>query len=406
MESRGTIRDAGFGPDQHEVGSGATKESADRALRQLNVLGHGTVEITHAGEFLELLRENRPLKVKCGFDPTAPDLHLGHAVLLLKLRQFQDWGHQVIFVVGDFTASIGDPTGRNALRPPLSWEEIHRNAKTFKDQVFKILDESKTKIINNSAFFKTPQHLIQLMSTTTLSQMLEREDFSKRFNEEKPIQLHELVYPLLQGWDSVAIGADIELGGTDQTFNLLMGRALQRHEGQKPQVVITMPIINGTDSVNKMSKSLGNQISLNESPASMFAKVMSVSDETMIQWRHVLTTMPDSDEHPKQQKKALAQEIVWMLHSQHAASKALFDWEQQFEQRSQPEMKTVTVSRNRLDKVLVAAGLAKSNTEANNLIKAGAVWIDGVKQSDNKFELPESFVLKLGRNWKRVETRR
>ena len=370
---------------------------------QLEAIGSGTVGITHATDLLDLFREERPLTVKCGFDPTAPHLHLGHAVLLRKLRQFQDFGHTVVFVVGDFTASIGDPTGRNATRPPLTWEEIHRNAKTFKEQVFKILDETKTKVINNSTWFKTPQQLLTLMATTTVSQMLEREDFTKRFDEEKPIGLHELVYPLLQGWDSVALGADVELGGTDQTFNLHMGRALQRHEGQRPQVVITMPIINGTDGVNKMSKSLGNQIGLNESPNSMFAKLMSVPDETALQFRRLLTALPESEEHPKEQKKEMAHAIVEMLHGWQAADRAFVDWELQFELRQQPEMETVTVPRERLDRVLVSSGLAPSNSEANRMIRAGAVSVDEVKQSDNKFVLPDSFVLKLGRNWKRVK---
>jgi tyrosyl-tRNA synthetase len=400
MESGSTIRDAGFGPDQHKVGSRSTEESAHRAL---NLIRSGTVEITHEAELLALLQENRPLIVKCGFDPTAPDLHLGHAVLLRKMRQFQDLGHQIVFLIGDFTATIGDPTGRNAQRPPVSWTQIALNSASFKKQVFTILDEKKTWIEYNAEWAPSTEDLIRLMATTTVSQMLERDDFKKRFDNEQPIHLHELVYPILQGFDSVKLKADVELGGTDQKFNLLMGRVIQRHFNQKPQVCITMPIINGLDGVNKMSKSLGNHVGLIEPPASMFAKLMSISDETMIQFRHALTTMPDSDEHPKEQKKALASEIVWMLHSQHAASKARFDWEQQFEQHQQPEMETVTVSRDRLDKVIVSTGLASSNSEANRMIQAGAVQVDGVKATDNKVELPESFVLKLGRNWKRVK---
>jgi tyrosyl-tRNA synthetase len=386
---------AGLFPDQPQVGSGPAEDPTVRALKQ------GTVEVV--GDLQELLKMGRPLRVKCGFDPTAPDLHLGHAVLLRKMRQFQDLGHEVIFVIGDFTALIGDPTGRNTQRPALSKEEIFWNAETFKQQVFRILDEKRTRVVWNSEWTPSPSELVKLMATHTLSQMLEREDFSKRFESEQPIHLHELLYPLLQGFDSVALEADVELGGTDQTFNLHAGRELQRQHGQRPQVIITMPIINGTDGVNKMSKSLGNHIGLAEAASSQFAKVMSVSDETAKQWRQVLTSLPDAEEHPKTLKKELARAIVEMLHSWDEADRAQGEWEAEHERREQPEMETVTVSVTRLDKVLVAAGLAKSNSDANRMIRAWAVSVDGTKQLDNKFTVPESAVLRLGRNWKRVQ---
>jgi tyrosyl-tRNA synthetase len=351
----------------------------------------------------ELLKVSHRLRVKCGFDPTAPELHLGHAVLLRKMRQFQDLGHEVIFVIGDFTATIGDPTGRNAQRPALTQAQIEGNAQRFLSQAFLILDSNKTRVVKNSNWFKTPGDLVKLMATHTLSQMLEREDFSKRFESEQPIHLHELLYPLLQGFDSVALQADVELGGTDQTFNLHAGRELQRQNGQRPQIIMTMPIINGTDGVSKMSKSLGNHIGLSETPDSQFAKIMSISDETAKQWRQVLTSLSDSEEHPKVLKKATALAIVAMLHGATAAFKAQDEWEAQHERGEQPEMETVKVTVARLDKVLVASGLAKSNTEANRMIKAGAVAVDGAKQLDNKFTVPETAVLRLGRNWKRVQ---
>jgi tyrosyl-tRNA synthetase len=245
--------------------------------------------------------------------------------------------------------------------------------------------------------------MLRLMATTTVSQMLEREDFKKRFNEEQPIHLHELMYPLLQAMDSVMLTADIELGGTDQKFNLLQGRALQRHKGQKPQVCITMPIITGLDGVNKMSKSLGNHVGLLEPSSSMFAKIMSISDDTMVEWRRVLCLPDPTEEHPKEQKKEMAHQIVEMLHGSIMADRAFVDWEMQFELKQEPEMETVKVPKDRLDRVIVSAGLAPSNSDANRMIKAGAVQVDGVKVTNLLFELPESFVLKLGRNWKRVK---
>src|SRR5271157_1180535 len=400
MDSRSTIRDAELGPNQHEVGSGSTKESAHRALE---IIRSGTVEITHEAELLALLQENRPLIVKCGFDATAPELHLGHAVLLRKMRQFQDLGHKVVFLIGDVTATIGDPTGRNAARPPVSWVEIAINANEFKKQCFTILDTKTIVLYNSELWDPSTEDLLRLMATTTVSQMLERDDFKKRFNEEQPIHLHELMYPLLQAMDSVMLNADIELGGTDQKFNLLQGRALQRHKGKKPQVCITMPIITGLDGVNKMSKSLGNHIGLLEPSSSMFAKLMSISDETMVEWRRALSLPDPTEEHPKEQKKEMAHAIVEMLHGYIEADRAFVDWELQFELKQEPEMETITVPKDRIDRVIVSAGLAPSNSDANRMIRAGAVSVDGEKVLDNKFELPESFVLKLGRNWKRVK---
>jgi tyrosyl-tRNA synthetase len=362
------------------------------------------VEISHEAELADLFfNADRPLRIKCGFDPTAPELHLGHAVLLRKLRQFQDAGHIPVLIIGDFTAMIGDPTGRNAARPALSKEEIERNAAALEGQFFRVLDGGKKfEVVRNSSWFQDPGELVKLMATHTVSQLLEREDFSKRFNEEKPIHLHELLYPLLQGWDSVMVDADVEIGGTDQTFNLHMGRELQRSVGRKPQVIITMPIIPGIDG-QKMSKSLGNHVGITEFPASQFAKLMSFSDEAAAEVRRAFE-INRVDGHPKQLKKWTAGLIVAMIHGPEAAQAAQEAWERQFERSEQPDMETVTVKRDRLDRVLVAAGLATSNTEAQRKIQEGAVWVDGIRQQDSRFLLSvPSAVLKLGRNWKRVE---
>lgn len=382
----------------------------------LDNIRKNTVEILHESELQGLLNLGRTLVVKCGFDPTAPDLHLGHAVLLRKLRQVQDLGHHVVFVVGDFTASIGDPTGRNAQRPPLTKVEIDQNAETFQAQVFTILDKGKTSIVHNSTWLESSSRmLIELMASFTVSQMLEREDFSRRFRNEQPIHMHELVYPMLQGFDSVALAADIELGGTDQKFNLLMGRELQRQRGQKPQVVITMPIINGLDGVSKMSKSLGNHVGLAEAPSMQFGKLMSIPDDLMASFRRLLTDLPEGTGHPKDQKKEMTHAVVTMLHGKEEADRAQTNWEVQFEQHGVPEMETIAVAMPleyfdegwiiRLDKTLVAVGLSDSNSEANRMIKAGAVAVDGRKSTTNKFwveHVPSEVILRNGRNWKRV----
>src|SRR4030088_2890194 len=286
-------------------------------------------------------KSGKPLRIKLGVDPTAPDLHLGHTVVLRKLKHFQDLGHTVIFLIGDFTGMIGDPTGRSATRPPLSREQIEQNAETYKTQVFKILDAEKTVIDFNRRWFAkfTADDFIRLAAKYTVSQMLDRQDFHKRFLEEKPISVHELLYPLAQGYDSVALEADVELGGTDQKFNLLVGRELQRAYGQESQVVLTMPILEGLDGVNKMSKSLGNAIGIHEAPLEMYGKVMSISDEMMWRYYELLTDVQlaeiekmKRESHPMQSKKDLARIIVKDFHSQEAAEKAEGDWAKQFQQ--------------------------------------------------------------------------
>src|SRR5256885_8147742 len=317
---------------------------------QLTYIKKGAAEIIREGELREKLVKSRtmgePLRVKLGMDPTAPDLHLGHTVLLRKLKHFQDLGHTVIFLIGDFTGMIGDPTGRSATRPPLSREQIEQNAETYKTQVFKILDVNKTVVDFNSRWFKnfSAEDFIRLTAKYTVSQMLEREDFHKRFREEKPIAMHELLYPLAQGYDSVALKADVELGGTDQKFNLLMGRELQRAYGQESQVVLTMPILEGLDGVQKMSKSLGNAIGIQEPPLEMYGKIMSVSDEMMWRYYELLTDvqLPEIEKmkretHPMEAKKDLARRIVGDFHSADAAAKAVDDWAKQFQKDEVPE---------------------------------------------------------------------
>src|SRR6202049_4362481 len=317
---------------------------------QLTYLKKGSAEIIREGELRAKLEKSRstgkPLRVKLGMDPTAPDLHLGHTVVLRKLKHFQDLGHTVIFLIGDFTGMIGDPTGRSATRPPLSPEEIMRNAKTYMAQVFKILSQAKTETRFNSEWFDKLKSAdwIRLTAKFTVSQMLEREDFHKRFQEEKPIAMHELLYPLAQGYDSVALQADVELGGTDQKFNLLVGRELQRSFGQESQVVLSMPILEGLDGVQKMSKSFGNAIGIQEAPLEMYGKVMSVSDEMMWRYYELLTDvqLPEIEKmklesHPMDAKKDLARRIVTDFHSPEAATKAAEDWAKQFQKHKLPD---------------------------------------------------------------------
>src|SRR5271165_1561560 len=322
---------------------------------QLAYIKKGAAEIVKESELRAKLERSlatgKPLRVKAGFDPTAPDLHLGHTVLLRKLKHFQDLGHTVIFLIGDFTGMIGDPTGRSATRPPLSREQIVENAETYKQQVFKILSPEKTVVDFNSRWFSkfTAEDFIRLCAKYTVSQMLEREDFHKRFHDEKPIAVHELLYPLAQGYDSVALEADVELGGTDQKFNLLVGRELQRAYGQEPQVVLTTPILEGLDGVNKMSKSLGNAIGIHEPPLEMYGKVMSISDEMMWRYYDLLTDVRSEQiaamkadaasgkAHPMALKKKLAEGIVADFHSPEAASKAAEDWAKQFQRDLVPE---------------------------------------------------------------------
>jgi len=343
---------------------------------QLAYLNKGSAEVIREAELREKLERSRstgkPLRVKLGMDPTAPDLHLGHTVVLRKLKHFQDLGHKVIFLIGDFTGMIGDPTGRSATRPPLGPQEILRNAKTYMAQVYKILSPDETEVRFNSEWFDKlkPADWIRLTAKFTVSQMLEREDFHKRFQEEKPIAVHELLYPLAQGYDSVALQADVELGGTDQKFNLLVGRELQRAYGQEPQVVLTTPILEGLDGVQKMSKSLGNAVGITEPPLEMYGKIMSVSDEMMWRYYELLTDaqIPEIEQmkrqtHPMQAKKDLARRIVTDFHSAHAAAQAAEDWATQFQKREIPtNVSKVTVKLNRV----TAGGAARPSDGGNN----------------------------------------
>src|SRR5262245_12604170 len=317
---------------------------------QLTYLKKGAAEIIREADLRAKLEKSRttgkPLRVKLGMDPTAPDLHLGHTVVLRKLKHFQDLGHTAIFLIGDFTGMIGDPTGRSATRPPLTREQVEQNAETYKTQVFKILDPKKTVIDFNRRWMGafTPDDFVRLLAKYTVSQLLEREDFHKRFQEEKPISLHELLYPLVQGYDSVALEADVELGGTDQRFNLLVGRELQRSYGQESQVVLTTPILEGLDGVNKMSKSLGNAIGIHEPPLEIYGKIMSISDEVMWRYYELLTDVQVAEietmrqqAHPMQAKKDLARRIVTDFHSQQAAAQAGEDWAKQYQKGEVPE---------------------------------------------------------------------
>jgi tyrosyl-tRNA synthetase len=402
---------------------------------QLAYIKKGAAEIIREAELREKLEQSRkagkPLRIKAGFDPTAPDLHLGHTVLIRKLKHFQDLGHEVIFLIGDFTGMIGDPTGRSVTRPPLTREDIDRNAETYKAQVFKILDPNKTVVDFNSRWFSgfSAEDFVRLAAKYTVSQMLEREDFHKRFQEEKPIAMHELLYPLAQGYDSVALNADVELGGTDQKFNLLVGRELQRAYGQPSQVVLTVPILEGLDGVQKMSKSFGNAIGINEPPQEMYGKVMSISDELM--WRfYLLLTDVKTDQieslkkksaagelHPMQVKKDLARMIVSDFHSLQAAKEAAENWERIFQKGEVTEnieevaIPLASVADNgsaiRVDKLLVAAGLSASRSEAQRKIKEKAVSIDGATISDFSFSVtpPAEHVVRLGRKLKRAVIR-
>ena len=387
---------------------------------QLTYIRKGSAEIVKESELHEKLEKSRasgkPLRVKAGFDPTAPDLHLGHTVLLRKLKHFQDLGHTVIFLIGDFTGMIGDPTGRSVTRPPLTPEELKRNAETYTEQVYKILSREKTELrFNNEWFGKmNAADWIRLAAKTTVSQMLEREEFHKRFHEEKPIALHELLYPLVQGYDSVALKADVELGGTDQKFNLLMGRELQRGYGQESQVVLTMPILEGLDGVQKMSKSYGNAIGIKEPPLEMYGKLMSISDEMMWRYYELLTDVQIADiermkreAHPMQAKKELAARVVKDFHSAEAATKAADDWAKQFQKGGVPEeIEHVDVAETsmRIDKLLARVALADSGTDAVRKLKQGAVKLNGSAVTDptTKVDLIGEVVLQVGRKIKKV----
>jgi tyrosyl-tRNA synthetase len=409
---------------------------------QLEYLQKGAAEIIRISDLRERLelsrRDNRPLRVKAGFDPTAPDLHLGHTVLMRKLKHFQDLGHQVIFLIGDFTSLIGDPTGRSVTRKPLTSEEIAQNAKTYTDQVFRILDRDKTEVRFNSEWLSTLgfEGIIRLAAQFTVSQMLEREEFHRRFNNEQPISLHELLYPLSQGYDSVALRADVELGGTDQKFNLLIGRELQRHYNQPSQIVLMTPIIEGLDGVQKMSKSLGNAIGIHEPAPEMYGKLMSISDELMWRYWTFLTDLRQSEIekmqadvtggalHPMEAKKALARTIVAGFHSEEAARKADEDWALRFQQRNVEataeevvvDLRQVAVGASldpalsdqshpvdvNVAKLLVALGLKSSRTEAERQVTAG-VNIDGVTSSNKLIHLekrPARIAIRVGKQAK------
>ena len=378
---------------------------------QLKIIKEGTVEIIEEEELLKKLKEGRPLRVKAGFDPTAPDLHLGHVVLLQKLRQFQMLGHEVYFIIGDFTAMIGDPTGRSQTRPPLSREEVLENAKTYEHQVFKVLLPEKTKVVFNSTWLEKlgTKGLIELCAKYTVARMLEREDFSKRFKEGIPIYIHEFIYPLLQAYDSVAIKADVEIGGTDQKFNLLIGRDIQREYGQEPQVCITLPLLVGLDGKRKMSKSYGNYVGITEEPNTMFAKIMSIPDEIMWDWFLLLTDYRKEEiekmkkeMHPMEAKKLLAYTIVKRFHSEEEAKKAKEWWERTFSKREFPEeAPTVELSEEKIKalELLIKLGAVKSKNEARRIIQGGGLHIDGKKITDPNaiIEVKDELKVKVGK---------
>lgn len=371
----------------------------------LEIIKRGTDEILLEEGLIEKLKTNKPLIVKAGFDPTAPDLHLGHTVLINKLRQFQDLGHNIHFLIGDFTGMIGDPTGKNVTRQPLTEEQVLENAKTYKEQVFKILDEDKTTVVFNSQWMgkMDAAELIKLASNQTVARMLERDDFNKRYSSGQPIAIHEFLYPLIQGYDSVALKADIELGGTDQKFNLLMGRELQKNHGQTPQVVLTMPILEGLDGVQKMSKSLNNYIGVSDSPDDMFGKIMSISDELMWRYFELLSFRPmteinqfktdiDNGTNPRDIKFLLAKEIITRFHDEAAAEKSQQNFIDRFKKGKIPddieefEMQSTDGSLG-IAYIIKDAGMTTSTGEAIRMIKQGAVKIDGEKVIDTKLSV-------------------
>ena len=367
----------------------------------LSILKRGCDELLLEEELIEKLKKNKPLRIKAGFDPTAPDLHLGHTVLINKLRQFQDLGHEVLFLIGDFTGMIGDPTGKSATRPPLTRDEVIENARTYEQQIFKILDPQKTLVMFNSSWMNEMDvaGLISLAAKHTVARMLERDDFDKRYKSGKPIAIHEFLYPLIQGYDSVAMKADVELGGTDQKFNLLVGRELQKHYGQEPQIVLTMPILEGLDGVQKMSKSLNNYIGINEAPIDMFGKIMSISDDLMWRYFELLSFRPLSEiegfkqaikegTNPRDIKFELALEIVERFHDPEAAEKAKKDFLDRAGGKVLDDIPEVELKIDE-DEILLAnllkdADLVKSTSEARKMIQQGGVKIDGKKVSDPK----------------------
>jgi len=382
---------------------------------QLDYLAKGAVDLIEKNDLKSKIARGKPLTIKVGFDPTAPDIHLGHTVVMRKMKHFQQLGHRVIFLIGDFTGMIGDPTGKKATRPPLTREQIEENARTYQKQVFKILDPVKTEIRFNSEWLGAlgSEGMIRLAAKYTLARILERDDFRKRFQSQQPIAIHELLYPLAQAYDSVALKCDVEMGGTDQLFNLLVGRDLMREYGLEPQVVLTMPLLEGLDGVEKMSKSLGNYIGITEEPSQIFGKVMSISDETMWKYYLLCTDLTPSQiqelkgsEHPMEAKRKLARIIISEIHSAEAAETADQEFRRVFSNRETPvdlEEKTLPASAEEqlVSRVITAAGLAESNKDAQRLIAQGGVLIDDAKVESTKQTLPagagSAYVVKVGK---------
>lgn len=390
---------------------------ARQISEQLEVIRRGCSELLLEEELEQKLASGRPLRIKAGFDPTAPDLHLGHTVLLNKMRHFQDLGHHALFLIGDFTGMIGDPSGKNTTRPALTREQVAENAKSYQNQVFRILKPEQTEVVFNSAWMDrfSAADLIKLAATHTVARMLERDDFGKRYRSNKAIAIHEFLYPLIQGYDSVALRADVELGGTDQKFNLLMGRELQKHFGQSPQCILTMPLLEGLDGVNKMSKSTGNYIGITESPADIFGKLMSVSDELMWRYIELLSFEPISairqwqhevkhGRNPRDIKVMLAQEIVARFHSSQDAKNALDDFEARFRRGGVPDdMLEKLLSAGKegipIPQLLKQAGLTASTTEALRMIEQGGVKLNGERVSDKtlKLDFGQTIVVQVGK---------
>lgn len=396
------------------IGKFVTMTTIDETLA---LIKRGSEEILLETNLIEKLKQNRPLRIKAGFDPTAPDLHLGHTVLLNKLKQFQDLGHEILFLIGDFTGMIGDPTGKNVTRKPLTPEQVVENAKTYQQQVFKILDAEKTQVVFNSAWMSkmSSAELILLAAKQTVARMLERDDFSKRYKGGQPIAIHEFLYPLIQGYDSVALKSDVELGGTDQKFNLLMGRELQKTHGQEPQCIITMPILEGLDGVQKMSKSLGNYVGVSDAPDDMFGKIMSISDDLMWRYFELLSFRPmmeveqfkkacSEGENPRDIKFLLAKELIARFHNEQLAEQAQQNFLNQFKKNQIPDNiaeYTLPTEDGSLGiaYILKQSGLTKSTSEAMNMIRQGAVRVDGSKIDDTRLQLDtgKSYVAQVGK---------
>lgn len=391
--------------------------SAQEQVRQIK---HGVADLINEQDLVKKIeksiKENKPLVVKLGLDPTAPDIHLGHTVPLRKLRLFQEFGHQVVIVIGGFTARIGDPTGKSVTRPPLTKEEVLKNAETYKTQIFKVLDSEKTIVRDNSEWLESMNFadVLRLASSYTVARMMERDDFNKRFTEGRAIGVHEFMYPLMQGQDSVALHADVEFGGTDQTFNLLMGRHLQELEGQEPQVVITMPLLEGLDGVQKMSKSLGNYIGIDEEPKEMYGKAMSIPDELMMRYFMLVTDMPIEEQedmekrlesgelHPRDAKMQLARTIVRLYHGEEAALEAEEEFKRVFQQRALPTDIPECAMDAPTEPIFVPqfctdAGLTASNGEARRSIKAGAFKVNGEKYTEENLTLEEGMIVQVGK---------